>query len=162
MGGSFEGHRTPSGARRIRGQIRGHITVIEADFMSFRLPTRPFRVVGCLPFGETTAILHRLLDDPATAMDRADLVVQHEVARKRAAVPPRTLLSTVWAPWWDLRSGPRMPGSQFRPVPRVDGGVLVVTRRKPPLLPPHMAAPYARFVREHWPFSGLGGPSCPG
>jgi 23S rRNA (adenine-N6)-dimethyltransferase len=130
----------------------GRIQVVEADFLSLRLPTRPFRVVSSLPFGKTTAILHRLLDDPTVCMERADLVVQHEVARKRAAVPPSTLLSTTWAPWWVMRHGPRVPGTHFRPVPRADGGVLVVTRREPPLLPPHLAAPYARFIREHWPF----------
>ncbi len=130
----------------------GRIQVAEADFLSYRLPTRPFRVVGNLPFGRTTAILHRLLDDPAISMQRADLVVQHEVARKRAAIPPSTLLSTVWAPWWVMRCGPRVSGEGFRPVPRADGGVLVVTRREPPLLPTHLAAPYARFIRENWPF----------
>lgn len=147
----------PVWSDRLRGLARrtsaGRIRVVEADFMSWRLPTSPFRVVGCLPFGETTAILHHLLDDPAaTSMQRADLVVQYEVARKRSSVPPTTLLSTVWAPWWDFRRGERVPGEHFRPVPRADGGLLVVTRRVPPLLPPHLAAPYARFVREHWPF----------
>ncbi|MGO9340893.1 MAG: rRNA adenine N(6)-methyltransferase family protein [Acidimicrobiales bacterium] len=135
-----------------RRRTAGRIRVVEADFMAWPLPTRPFRVVGCIPFGETTAILRRLLDDPATSMERADLVVQYEVARKRAAVPPTTLLSTTWAPWWVLQHGERMPGAHFRPVPRVDGGILVVTRRVPPLLPIHMAAPYARFLREQWPF----------
>jgi 23S rRNA (adenine-N6)-dimethyltransferase len=130
----------------------GRIRVVEADFISWPLPGRPFRVVASVPFGETTAILHRLLDDPKTCMQRADLVMQYEVARKRAAVPPATLLSTVWAPWWELRRGARVPAAHFRPVPRVDGGVLVITRRDPPLLPPHLAAPYATFVEEHWPF----------
>jgi len=38
-------------------------------------------------------------------------------------------------------------------VPRVDGGVLVITRRDPPLLPQSMAARYQAFVRANWPFS---------
>jgi 23S rRNA (adenine-N6)-dimethyltransferase len=132
----------------------GRVQVVETDFLRFRLPVRPFRVVGSVPFGETTAILHRLLDDPLTPMLRADLIVQLEVATKRSAVPPTTLLSTTWAPWWELRCGQLVPRGQFRPVPRVDGALLVVTRREPPLLPPGMAAPYAMFVRSRWPFSG--------
>jgi 23S rRNA (adenine-N6)-dimethyltransferase len=131
----------------------GEVRVVERDFLRFRLPSRPFRVVACLPFGETTAVLRHLLDDPSTPMQRADLIVQHEVAKKRAAVPPTTLLSTTWVPWWEVRCGPRVPRSQFRPVPSVDGEVLVVTRRDPPLLPPRMAAPYAMFVRGQWPFA---------
>lgn len=130
----------------------GRVSVVRADFGLVPLPAQPFRVVGCLPFGATTGILRRLLDDPLTPLSRADVIVQWEVARKRAMVPPVTLLSTAWAPWWELRQGPRIPASQFRPVPRVNGGVLVITRRDPPLLPPAMAGQYAAFVRSRWPF----------
>jgi 23S rRNA (adenine-N6)-dimethyltransferase len=109
-------------------------------------------VVGSLPFGQTTRILHRLLDDPTLPLERADVIVQWEVARKRATVPPTTMLSTVWAPWWEFRRGPRIPAAEFRPIPRVDAGVLIITRRSRPLLPVAMAGRYAEFVRAHWPF----------
>jgi 23S rRNA (adenine-N6)-dimethyltransferase len=145
----------PDWSRRLRERLRGHprVRVIAGDFLSFRLPHEPFRVVGALPFGRTTDMLRRLLDDPGIAMQRADLVVQWEVARKRATVPPSTLLSTAWAPWWDLSLGPRIPASEFRPVPRVDGGLLTIRRRDPPLLLPSMARSYADFVQRNWPFS---------
>jgi 23S rRNA (adenine-N6)-dimethyltransferase len=130
----------------------GRVHVVECDFLRYRMPRRPFRVVACIPFALTTAILHRLLDDPLIEMRRADLIVQHEVARKRASLPPTTLVSTTWVPWWEMRTGPLVPRVQFRPVPRVDGEVLVVTRREPPLLPAGMAEPYATFVRSQWPF----------
>jgi len=109
-------------------------------------------VVGSLPFARTTDVLSRLLGDPRVPLERADVIVQWEVARKRAAAPPSTLLSTAWAPWWEFRLGPRIPAEAFRPVPQVDAGVLVVTRRRPSLLPPAMARAYAGFVRRQWPF----------
>ena len=99
--------------------------------------------MGSIPFGATTAILRHLLDDTRSGLVRADLVVQWEVARKRAAMPPTTLLSTTWAPWWSFDVGRRIPASAFRPVPMVDAAVLRVTRRTPPLLPEHMAGAYA-------------------
>ena len=139
----------------------GRVRIVEADFSVVRLPERPFRVVSCLPFGETTSILHRLLDDPRSYLERADVIVQHEVAVKRSAAPPSTLLSTVWAPWWEFRRGAHLPGTAFRPVPRTDAGVLVVTRRRPPLLPAEMAGAYARFVRSHWPFPRDPAPPAP-
>jgi 23S rRNA (adenine-N6)-dimethyltransferase len=111
-------------------------------------------VIGSVPFGRTTDVLRYLLDEPRVPLCRADLVVQWEVARKRAAMPPETLLSTLWTPWWEFRLGRRIPANAFRPVPQVDGGVLVVIRRDRPLLPPAMARSYARFVRAHWPFDG--------
>jgi 23S rRNA (adenine-N6)-dimethyltransferase len=130
-----------------------HVRVVNADFLDVPLPSRPFRAVGCLPFGATTAILHRLLDDPSVPLVRADLVVQWEVARKRAATPPSSLISTTWAPWWEFRLGRRGPAAEFRPVPKVDAAVLTIVRRDPPLLPSAMAAPYAAFVRANWPFA---------
>lgn len=135
-----------------RREGRGRLRVVNADFLAWPLPDRPFRVVACLPFGATTAILHRLFDQPEHPLVRADLIVAWEVARKRAAVPPDTLVSTTWAPWWQFRLGGRVPARDFRPMPGVDGGVLVATRCHPPLLPAAMAGPYARFVRVHWPF----------
>jgi 23S rRNA (adenine-N6)-dimethyltransferase len=128
------------------------VRVVHADFLALRLPEAPFRVVGALPFARTTDILRRLFDDPRSARGRADLVVQWEVARKRAAAPPASLLSTAWAPWWEFRLARRIAATEFRPVPRVDAGVLVATRRAPALLPEAMARAYAEFVRTRWPF----------
>jgi 23S rRNA (adenine-N6)-dimethyltransferase len=132
-----------AGVRRVR--------VVHADFLALALPARPFRVIGSLPFGRTTDICRRLFDDPTLALERADLVVQWEVALKRAQQPPATLLSSAWAPWWEFRLGRRIPAHAFRPVPRADAGVLVATRRRPALLPPALAPAWAGCVRACWP-----------
>jgi 23S rRNA (adenine-N6)-dimethyltransferase len=65
-------------------------------------------------------------------------------------MPPSTLLSTTWAPWWSFDIVRRIPAASFRPVPSVDAAVLCVTRRDPPLLPTRMARPFASFVRRQW------------
>jgi 23S rRNA (adenine-N6)-dimethyltransferase len=146
----------PAWAARLRRDFgrahAGRVRVVEADFFALPLPRKRFRVVACLPFGQTTAILGRLLGDPHEHARRLDVIVSWEVARKRAAVPASTLRSTAWAPWWEFGLGRRIAATGFRPVPRVDGGVLVATRRDPPLLPPTMSARYEAFVRAHWPF----------
>lgn len=129
------------------------VHVLTGDFLALRLPSRSFRVIACPPFGATTAILERLLSEPRNALTRLDLIVQWEVACKRSTTPAATLRSAAWAPWWEFGLGRRVAAKSFRPVPRVDGGVLVVTRRDPPLLPPAMAARYAAFVRSQWPFA---------
>lgn len=146
----------PVWAARLRDRTReafpDHVRVVEGDFLSLSLPGRPFRVIGSLPFGHTTDVLRRLLENPDIALERADLIVQWEVARKRAALPPSTLRSTTWTAWWEFRLGRRLPAALFRPVPRVDSAVLTITRRQPALLPPAMARLYSQFVRTHWPF----------
>ena len=144
----------PVWARRLREQTARHdVHVVARDFLAVTLPREPFRVFGSLPFARTTDILHRLLDDPAILMRRADVIVQWEVAVKRAATPPVTLVSTAWAPWWEMQLARRIPAALFRPVPRVDAGLLTITRRHPPLLPVAMARSYADFVRREWPFA---------
>lgn len=142
----------PVWAARLRAAGSPNVRVIERDFLTLPLPREPFRAIGSLPFSRTTDILRRLLDDPRTPLTRADVIVQWEVAQKRAKQPPDTLISTQWAPWWEVRLGARIPAKAFRPVPRVDGGVLVITRRAPLFLPASMAPAFARFVRAHWPF----------
>ncbi len=141
----------PHWAGRLREQVRG-ARVVQRDFLAFDLPRQPFRVLGSLPFGRTTDILRRLLDDPALPLQRADVVVQWEVALKRATQPPTTLLSAAWAPWWEVTLAQRIAAASFRPMPRVDGGLLSIRRRDPPLLPEAMAAAYAAFVQRGWPF----------
>jgi 23S rRNA (adenine-N6)-dimethyltransferase len=138
--------RREVGRRRLAGRVR----IVCCDALDYRMPRRPYRVIGSLPFGGTTAILRHLLDDPGPFLVRADLIVQWEVARKRAVMPPSTLLSTTWAPWWSFEVVRRIPAAAFRPKPSVDAAVLCVTRRDPPLLPPRMAGPYASFVRRQW------------
>jgi 23S rRNA (adenine-N6)-dimethyltransferase len=73
----------------------GQLQVVNGNFLSVGLPSRPYRVIGCPPFGQTTALLRRLLADSGERLERADLIVQWEAARKRASCPPTTLLSTV-------------------------------------------------------------------
>jgi 23S rRNA (adenine-N6)-dimethyltransferase len=149
----------PDWCARLRASLReieaSRVRVVAADFLRFRLPTRPFRVIGALPFARTTEICRRLFDDPSLPLERADLIVQWEVARKRASEPPHTRLSASWAPWWRFALAGRVDARAFRPVPRVDAGVLVATRREPPLLPEAMAPAYARFVAASWPFHGV-------
>jgi 23S rRNA (adenine-N6)-dimethyltransferase len=133
-----------------RRGVDGPVRVVHCDALDYRYPRRPYRVIGSLPFGATTAILRHLLDDPDSFLVRADLIVQWEVARKRALMPPSTLLSTTWAPWWSFEVVRRIPAAAFRPVPSIDAAVLRVTRRDPALLPLRMAGPYASFVRRYW------------
>jgi 23S rRNA (adenine-N6)-dimethyltransferase len=145
----------PIWAERLRAELRGagcrRVQVVHADFFAFPLPRRPFRVLGSLPFARTTDVCRRLFDDPSLPLERADLIVQWEVAARRAERPPANLLSSTWAPWWEFRLGRRIPAAEFRPIPRTDAGVLVATRRRPALLHPTLARAWAGCVRAHWP-----------
>lgn len=136
----------PALAAGLRRRFARHdgVTVVEADALRVALPGEPFRVVANLPFNASSSILRRLLD-PTLALERADLVLQWEVARKRAG-RPRSALSARWAPWWRFRLGRRIPPEAFRPRPAVAAGVLVAERRRTPLLPAESFEEYGEFV----------------
>jgi 23S rRNA (adenine-N6)-dimethyltransferase len=142
-------------AGRLEDRLRSlglldRVRILVADFRAVELPTDPFRVVANPPFSLSTALLRKLLDDPRHGPERADLLLQWEVARKRAQQPPRNLLSTAWAPWWSFELVRRVPRHAFRPVPAVDGGWLAVTKRIPPILPESMAHEFSFFVKRNW------------
>jgi len=136
-------------AQRFSGNPK--VSILHADATVVDLPVSPFRVVGNPAFGATAALLRHLLDFPtarvAHGLQRADLVVQWQVARQRATVTT-DLLGATWAPWWTFRRGRRLPAALFRPAPSVDAAVLVVERRAEPWLPTERVADYAALVRQ--------------
>jgi 23S rRNA (adenine-N6)-dimethyltransferase len=138
--------RDPSLAERLRAKFATWpaVTVVEGDVLETPLPAEPFRVVANIPFGITTKILRHLLD--ADALARADVIVQAEVARKRGTGGRGTLLNACWEPWFEFGTGARIPASAFRPRPRVDAAVLIVTRREPPLVAVASRRDYTGFV----------------
>lgn len=123
------------------------VEVVEGDILHVPLPRAPFRAFGNVPFGLTTALLRRLLDDPDSALQRVDLIVQYGAARKRGSVWPSTLLSLGWLPWWEFALTRHLSASAFEPVPPVDAALLSVTRRSPPLLTPEQRPQYVSLVR---------------
>jgi 23S rRNA (adenine-N6)-dimethyltransferase len=68
----------PRLAARLRDRLAAHdhVKVVTGDALRLPLPRRPFRVVANPPFGSTAALLRRLLDDPRSPLQRADLILQ--------------------------------------------------------------------------------------
>ncbi|MEV4350422.1 23S ribosomal RNA methyltransferase Erm [Actinoplanes sp. NPDC049596] len=109
------------------------LSVRTEDFLAARPPSGSFSVVGNIPYALTSALVTWCLRAPM--MRRATLVTQWEYARKRTGDYGRWSKLTVLT-WpsrvWELAG--HVPRSAFRPVPRVDGGVLRLTRRPGPLV----------------------------
>ena len=132
-------------AHRLRRRFPG-VRVVCADACAFRWPSEPFRVVANLPFAHTTEILRHLLDDPRMPLQRADVIVGWGFAVKRCSMRPASLLTTSWAPWFELTITRRVPAAGFRPRPSTDAAVVTVTRRPDPLLPAARAREFRAFL----------------
>ena len=122
-------------ALQARARRQANVSVVIGDFLAARPPREPFHVAGNAPFSLTSPIVDWCLH--ARSMTSATLITQLEYARKRTGAYGRWSLLTV-STWpqvqWDLRG--TIGRDQFRPVPRVDAGILRLTaaraaRRRP-------------------------------
>ena len=145
----------PRLADRLAARYRDRpLRVVCADFTRSRPPRGPFAVVGNIPYARTADIVRWCLDAPG--LTRAALVTQLEYARKRTGAYGRWSRLTVltWPEWsWSLAG--RIDRGRFRPVPRVDAGILLLHRRARPLVAPERRAAYRRLVELG--FGGVGG-----
>jgi 23S rRNA (adenine-N6)-dimethyltransferase len=123
-------------AAQLRARFRSttNVEVLVGDALRVSLPSAPFRVVGNVPFGSTTPILRRLLDDRGLELTAVDVLVEWSVARKRATPRPTNLVSLGWQPWWTFDLIRHLPASAFDPRPSVDAGFLAIRPRLQPLL----------------------------
>ena len=136
---------------QLRRHVGPHVCISEGDILR-HAPPPGSTVVSNVPFSLTTPVLRHLLGRPGWV--RAVLLVQWEVARKRAGVGGTTQLTAQWWPWLNFALDRRVPASAFRPRPSVDAGILVIDRRPTPLLPDRRRATYQRWVAQV--FSGPG------
>ncbi|MEU4561229.1 23S ribosomal RNA methyltransferase Erm [Actinoplanes sp. NPDC023936] len=130
------------------------LTVRTGDFLTAKPPAGSFAVAGNIPYGLTSPVITWCLGAPG--LRRATLLTQWEYARKRTGDYGRWSRLTVltWPEFtWTLAA--RVPATAFRPVPRVDGGVLVLDRRPVPLVAPEHLPGYRRLVERG--FTGVGG-----
>jgi 23S rRNA (adenine-N6)-dimethyltransferase len=130
------------------------LTVRVQDFLAAPPPPEAFTVVGNIPYGLTSAVVDWCLHAPALC--RATLLTQLEYARKRTGDYGRwTRLTVLTWPQVSWRLAGRVPRTAFRPVPRVDGGILLLDRRPDPLVDPGLMPAYRRLVECG--FTGVGG-----
>lgn len=128
------------------------VEVVQADVLRYRFPSTPHTIVGNVPFHLTTAIIRKLLDE--RGWTTAVLLVQWEVARRRAGVGGASMLTAAWWPWYEFDLVRRVPASAFRPVPSVDAGLLLMRRRPMPLV--RERAAYQALVKQVFQAPGRG------
>ncbi|MGB6457974.1 MAG: ErmE/ErmH/ErmO/ErmR family 23S rRNA (adenine(2058)-N(6))-methyltransferase, partial [Streptosporangiaceae bacterium] len=133
---------------------RPNVRVLRSDFLAARPPSRSFQVVGNAPFSLTAPIVEWCLR--SSRMTAATLITQLEYARKRTGGYGRwTQLTVSTWPQFSWQLAGTIARTEFRPVPRVDAGILRLTRRAEPLVRQPRLAAYRRLVQAG--FSGVGG-----
>ncbi|GHB20006.1 23S rRNA (adenine(2058)-N(6))-methyltransferase Erm(O) [Streptomyces viridiviolaceus] len=141
-------------ALRARFARTPHVRVVAGDFLAARPPHTPFHVAGNVPFSRTAAVVDWCLKAPG--LTDATFLTQLEYARKRTGDYGRwSRLTVLTWPRHDWRLLGRVGRHGFRPVPRVDAGVLRIERRRTPLLDAAAYRSWRPLVELG--FSGVGG-----
>ena len=127
------------------------VEVVEADAKSFDLKTFGTRVIVCgnLPYHLSSPILFHLLDQ-RTALKRAVLLLQREVAERIAAPPGGRdygLLSVLVQHVADAEIGLHVPRHLFTPPPDVESCALVLEFLDAPRAPVHDEQRFRALVK---------------
>jgi 23S rRNA (adenine-N6)-dimethyltransferase len=115
----------PARARRLRERFADEdVRVLEIDLLTLRLPERRFRVLSNPPWSLAKPLI-RQLTGPASALTRADLVLQRGLVSdlgRRGTVGPghRSRYATSYAM--------PIPRAAFRPAPPAPAGLLQIAR----------------------------------
>ena len=141
-------------AARLSSRAAAATRVVAADFLHYRPPRAPHVIVGNLPFHLTTAMLRRILHGPGWT--DAVLLVQWEVARRRAAVGGATMMTAQWWPWFEFGLARKVPADSFWPKPSVDGGLITIGRRADPLVDAGERGRYQAMVHQVFTCRGRG------
>ncbi|MFD3374714.1 MULTISPECIES: ErmE/ErmH/ErmO/ErmR family 23S rRNA (adenine(2058)-N(6))-methyltransferase [unclassified Streptomyces] len=140
----------------LRARLSGtpQVRVIGGDFLAARPPGSPFSVAGNVPFSRTADVVDWCLRAPG--LTDATLLTQLEYARKRTGdYGSWTLLTVRTWPCFEWRFLGRVTRTRFRPVPRVDAGIVRIERRRTPLLDRTSYSDWRQLVELG--FSGVGG-----
>lgn len=136
----------PYWARQVERRALPGVEVINTDILKWRPQHAPVVLVGNLPFGAGTQILRHVLELGPDALREGVFLLQREYVGKRTGRWGGNLMNVQWEPWFDFAEGMVFGRETFRPVPRTDGGTLLVRPRRPALLEWSWRQPFQSFA----------------
>jgi len=123
------------------------VEIHEADFRSFTIREREYKIFANIPFNITSDIVKGLLTRSNPPLS-AYLIMQQEAAMKFAGSPTETEFSILWKPWYDFAIERTIPRQSFVPVPSVQPVFFLILRRRIPDVSTKHRSLYLQFVRH--------------
>ncbi len=142
----------PATAKKLRQNMRRYdnVTIVEADFMTMKLPTEPYNIFANIPFHLSSPIIHRLIDTP-TPPQKTYLIVQKQFARKLIAEDARFFtgqLGMLLGARYTVKIRKPLQKTDFWPHPAVDTVFIEILLREDPLVPLARMNAYETFTKE--------------
>ena len=136
-------------ANNLRTRFSGNdkVEVIEADFLQWNLPKKPYKVFANIPFNMTADMVNKLLltGNPPQA---AYLIMQDQAAGRFMGPPlgPRSQMSTILQPFYNMGITAKVDRSEFSPVPNVNAVLAKFEKMEEPKIPFEQQQLYRDFV----------------
>lgn len=123
------------------------IEIIEADFLKWNLPKKPYKVFANIPFNMTADIVNKLLNSP-TPPEFAYLIMQDKAAERFIGYPVgvNTQASILLQPFYKMSILTKIDRSQFEPVPSVNIVLAGFETRGNPIIDTKYRQMYRDFV----------------
>jgi ribosomal RNA small subunit methyltransferase A len=121
-----------------------NVSFVSGNFLEYEIEDSDFVVFANLPFNLTTAIVRKLVLERQPPR-KAWLLVEEGAAKRLAGVGPSSVLSCLIQAKMGVKILRRVNRHFFRPIPRVDGSLIELVRRKI-LLGEHELAKYQEYL----------------
>ena len=124
-----------------------NLELMNANFLSFKLPSYPYKVFSNTPFIITTDVIRKLTSDDN--LIEACLIVQKEAAKKFIGMPydnKNSMMATLLKPWFEIEAVWQFRKSNFVPQPNVVVVMITIRRRETPFVPWSSLRNYRDFV----------------
>lgn len=135
-----------AGLRQELGDLE-NVSILEADFLGWRLPNYPYKVFSNIPFNMTADIVGKLLDvGPAPSVTY--LIMQDKAAERFIGDPvaKNSQTSVLLQVVYEMGVLAQVSRRQFEPMPAVDAVLAFFRRRDSSLVEPQRRQLFRDFV----------------
>lgn len=124
-----------------------NLTLYQEDFLSYALPSLPYKVFANIPFSIEGKIIRKLIDAPNPPQD-CYLVVMKELADRLVAEKRENMFSVMHKPWFDFSIKYVFHPGDFSPVPDVIPVLFRFWMKKTPFLSFEERKTYQQFIQK--------------
>lgn len=112
-----------------------NVEIVQGDFLSWDLPTKPYKVFANIPFNLTSDIVNKLLNSQ-NPPEVTYLIMQDEAAERFIGEPLglNSQTSILLQPFYNMDVLAKIDRSNFMPMPKVNAVLAKFEKRKSPLI----------------------------
>lgn len=113
-----------------------NLTIINSNFLTYKLPTIPYKLFSNIPFNITADIFKKIVY-PASSLAEGYLIIQKEAAKKFIGKPyaaRNSQMAILAKPFFDIKVVYEFKRNDFYPRPKVNSVLIKIRKKEKPLI----------------------------